>query len=420
MQKRGCFNGTNIRLQTALAWMMRDPRWEAPGAPVGHLPPQPSLNYWMDSENAGLEEMPEKTPGAPSPCRCIQQPQPRLSGEEPPPSLWLQRTSRNLGRAPASSNRPRRSCLAPPAFAPSATLKHPPLPVHPEPNCPASARVTPCPRFPRCLASPPWRPRSLRAIGHPPRSFQRRNQSSLFSLEHLSNAPLKCQESAFWVVLLQKTGRKPLWDQNPWFSKAVAWLETTGWMTRPRTSCPPSEEPSRPAVWRARCAEAGGHWASTSASCLLRPAAGEALKRSHPARVGPEEVPKAGDRGVSWRGLKERGWRRRAARGETWPQSWKSTWKRSWTDPGEESKPGWLDLIPNQPPSEWPKSCRPQATTISLNLLLNSVTMGIFLMRLELNILTPTDDAEVSVFLVRPPMRWSRQWLCVMKTCLDV
>lgn len=333
-----CFNGANIRLQTALAWMMRDLRWEVPEVLVGRLPPQPSLNYWMDSENAGLEEMPEKTPGAPYPSRCTQQPRPQLSEGEPPPSLSLRRTSRNLGRAPASSNHPRHSCHVPPAFAPSATLEHLPPPLRLEPNCPASVRVTPCPRFPCCLPSPPWHPQSPRGIARPPRPSQRRNQSSLFSLGHLSSAPLKYQGGAFWVILSQKMGRKPLWDPNPWFSKAVAWLQITGWMTQPRTSCPPSEELNRPAVWRARYAVAGGHWASTSGSFLLRPAAGKALKLSHPAQVAPEEVPRERDRGVSSTSLRERDWRQRAARGGTWHQSWKSTWKRSWTDPGKVSK----------------------------------------------------------------------------------
>lgn len=312
-------------MQTGRAWMMRDLRPEVPGVLDGHPPLQPSLNYWMDSESAGLEEMPETTLGAPSPCPCTQQLQPRLSEEEPRPSLSLQTPSRNLGQAPASSNRPRRSCLVPPAFAPSARLKRLSPPLHLKPNCPASLRATPCLHFPRCLGSPPWRPQSARANARPPWPSQRRNRRSLFSLGHLSSAPLKYQGGAFWVILSQKTGRKPLWDQNPWFSKAVAWLAIAGWMTRPQTSCPPFEELNRPAVWRARCAEAGGHWASTSASSLLRPAAGEAPKQSHPAQVGQEEVPRAGDRGVSLRGLRARDWRRRAARGETWLRSWKST-----------------------------------------------------------------------------------------------
>lgn len=176
-------------MQTGLAWMMRDLRPEVPEVLDGHPPLQPSLNYWMDSENAGLEETPEKTLGAPSPCQCTQPPQPRPSEEEPRPSLWLQRPSRNPGQAPASSNRPRRSCPAPPAFAPSARLKRLSPPLHLKPNCPASVRATPCPRSPRCLTSPPWRPRSARANARPPWPSQR-NRSSLFSLGHLSSAPL--------------------------------------------------------------------------------------------------------------------------------------------------------------------------------------------------------------------------------------
>lgn len=238
---------------------MRDLRPEVPGVLDGRPPLRPSLSYWMDSESAGLEEMPEKTRAAPSPCQCTQQLPPRRSEEEPRPSLSLRRPSRNLGQAPASSNRPRRSCLVPPASAPSARPKHLSPPLHLKPNRPASVRAAPCPHCPRCLASPPWRPQPAHANASPPWPSQRRNQSSLFSLGHLPSAPLKYRGGAFWVTSSQKTGRKPLWDQNPWFSKAVAWLEITGWRTRPRTSCPPFEELNRPAVWRARCAEAGGH-----------------------------------------------------------------------------------------------------------------------------------------------------------------
>lgn len=118
-------------------------------------------------------------------------------------------------------------------------------------------------------------------------------------------------------------------------------------MTQPLTSCPPSGELSPPAAWRAQSEEAGGCWASTLGSCLLRAAAGKALKQSPPAQVDQEEVPRAEGLDAGLKGHREKDWRRRAVRGETWLQSWRSTWKRRLTEPDEVSAQRQLGLYFN-------------------------------------------------------------------------
>lgn len=139
-------------------------------------PPQPCRSCWTDFVNAEPAAMPEKEPAAPSPCRFIKQLQPQVSDGEPRPSLSAQKTSRSPGPAPASSNRPPRSCLALPVLAPSVMLRHLLPPLQLEPNSLASTPVIPSLRFPRCPASPPWRPPSPLAISLPPCPSQRRTQ----------------------------------------------------------------------------------------------------------------------------------------------------------------------------------------------------------------------------------------------------
>lgn len=335
---------------TVLVWilMMRALRLEVLEALVEPRPPQPCLSCWTDFANVELAAMQEMKLAALSPCRFIKQPRPQLSDEEPRPSLSVQRTSRSLGRARASSSRPLRSCLVLPVLAPSVTLRHLLPPPQLEPNSPASTRAIPSPQFPRCHASPPWRLPSPLAIAHPPCLSQRRTLSSPFTLGlPLSSAPLRYQGGAFWAILLQKTEVKPLWVQRPSSSKTAAWLGITGEMTQPLTSFPPSGELSPPAAWLAQSEEAGGRWASTLGSCLLRAAAGKALKQSPPAQVDQEEVPRAGGLDAGLKGHREKDWRRRAVRGETWLQSWRSTWKRRLTEPDEVSAQRQLGLYFN-------------------------------------------------------------------------
>lgn len=126
-----------------------------PEVPVEPRPLQPCLSCWTDSVNAELAATQEKEPAAPSPCQFIKQPRPRLSGEEPQPSPSVQVTSRSPGLAPASSNRPRHSCLELPALALSVKPRHLLPSLHLEPNSLASTQVIPSLRFPHCLTSPP-------------------------------------------------------------------------------------------------------------------------------------------------------------------------------------------------------------------------------------------------------------------------
>lgn len=163
-----------VALTTVPAWilMMKVLRLAGPEVPVALRPPRLCPSCWTGFVNAEPAVMQVKTRAAPSPCPSIKQPQPQRSDEEPPPSPSAPATSRSPGPAPASSNRPLRSCLALPALAPSVTLRHRPPPL--QPNCPASARVTPLCLFPRCHTSPPSPP----AIARPPCPFQRRTQSN--------------------------------------------------------------------------------------------------------------------------------------------------------------------------------------------------------------------------------------------------
>lgn len=148
--------------------MTRALRQAVPEVPVGPRPPRLCPSCWTDSVNAEPAATQQKEPAAPSLCRCIRRPQPPPSDAEPRRSLSVRVTSRSRGPAPASSNRPLRSCLAPPALAPSQMLRQllrpPPL----QPNCPASAPVIPSLRCPRCHASPPCRRPSPLAISPRP------------------------------------------------------------------------------------------------------------------------------------------------------------------------------------------------------------------------------------------------------------
>lgn len=147
-----------------------------PEVSVEPLPPRLCLSCWTDFVSAGLAAMQKTEQAAPSPCRFIKQPQPRLSDGEPRPSLSALKTSSRPGPDPASSNRPPRSCLAPPALAQSVTLRHLLPPPQLELNPLASTQVIPSLHFPRCHASPPWRPPSPLAINPPPCPSQRRTQ----------------------------------------------------------------------------------------------------------------------------------------------------------------------------------------------------------------------------------------------------
>lgn len=224
-------------------------------ASLAPRPPRPSPSYWTDSVNVEPAAKRAEMQAAPSPCRFIKQQQPRLSDEERRPSPLAPRTSRSPGRALASSNRPLHSCPVLPALVLSATLRRLLPPLQLDPNCLASAPVI---RFPRCHGSPPWRPPSLRAIAQPPCASQRRVQSNMPTLgtPHCS-ARLRYRGGAFSVISSQRTEAKPLWVQNPWCSKTAAWSATAAETTRPRTSCPPSEELSPAAAWRARSEVAG-------------------------------------------------------------------------------------------------------------------------------------------------------------------
>lgn len=152
-------------------------RPEVSELPVELRPPQLCPSCWTDSVNAEPAAMQATEPAAPSPCPFIKQPRPPVSDEEPRRSLSVQRTARSPGPAPASLSRRPRSCLVLPALAPSATLRRPPPPPQLEPNSPGSTRVIPSVRFPRCHASPPWRPPSPLAITLPPCPSRRRTQS---------------------------------------------------------------------------------------------------------------------------------------------------------------------------------------------------------------------------------------------------
>lgn len=183
-------------------------------------PPRPSPSYWTDSANVEPAAKWAEMQAAPSPCRFIKQQQPRLSDDERRPSRSAPRTSRSPGRAPASSNHPPRSCPVLPALVLSATLRRLLPPLLLDPDCLASA---PAIRFPRCHASPPWRPPSLRASAQPPCASRRRAQSNMPTLgtPH-SSARLRYRGGAFSVISSQKTEVKPLWVRNPWCSKTTA------------------------------------------------------------------------------------------------------------------------------------------------------------------------------------------------------
>lgn len=223
MDSKSCYDGEKC-LSTVLAWIlvMRDLQLEIPEVLVEPPPPLLSQSYLTDFGNVELAAIQETMLGVLCPYRFIQQPQPQLSDVEPRLSLSDLRISRNPGQAPASSSRPRHSCHVQPVLAPLGTLRHL-LTLQPESNTLASTQVSHCVRFLLCPTTLPWRPQLPLTIGHPPWPFQRRNQSNPFSLGFpLSNAPLKYQGGAFWVILSQRMEMKPIWVQNLWSSKTAA------------------------------------------------------------------------------------------------------------------------------------------------------------------------------------------------------
>lgn len=149
-----------------------------PEVSVEPRPPQPCRSCWTDFVNAELVAMHETEPAALSPCRFIKRPQPQVSDEGHRPSLSVQKTTRSPGPAPASSNRPPRSCLVLPVLAPSAMFRHLLPPLQLQQNSLTSTLVIPSLQFPRCPASPPWRPPSPLAISLPLCPSQRRTQKN--------------------------------------------------------------------------------------------------------------------------------------------------------------------------------------------------------------------------------------------------